>query len=275
MSTTKQIGGISKTSLTNSAHLNMNTELYERIVAATPAVLKIEKQAPLYREALDTEGLCVNRITKSAATQPMVEKDAERDAVFSFINSQVNSFMTCPDKATKQAAAELEALMSAYADTPWKSFSEETAFIDGLLRDMEGEAVKAAAETLNLTAYFTRLKTLNDEYKAMDAGRTDEYASRVKIDTLSARKVVDDIWAEIAQRVNAVAVLEPSDTVDTFIDTVNQIFRKYKDLIAAKGGSSSTTTPEDAPVPTPDSDAPVIDDGTTDEGSGDDVPELM
>lgn len=275
MGTVKQIGTLRKAALTNTAHMNMNTELYDRIMATTPAVLKIETQAPLYRKALDTEGLCVNRISKSAATQPMVEKDAERDKVFSFLNSQINSFMNCPDKTMQQAAAQLEALFNAYPATAEKAYSEETGAIDGLLRDMEGEKMKAAAETLNLTTYFTQLKTLNDEYKAMDAARTDEYASRVKIDTDSARKVVDNLWAEIAQRVNAVAVLEPSDAVNLFIDTVNQIFRKYKDLIAAKGGSSSSTPSENAPVPTPDSDAPVMDEEDDYPTGEDGIPELM
>ena len=235
--------------MTNTAHMNLSTELYDRIVVTTPAALNIEKLAPLYKEALDNEGLCVNRISKSAATQPMVEKDAERDKVFSFINAVINAYMICPDKELQQAAAQLEALLNAYPKTVEKAYSEETAAIDGLLRDMEGEKVKAAAESLKLTEYFTMLKTLNEEYKAMDAERTDEYTSRVKIDTLSARKVVDGLWAEIAQRINAVAVLDPTDAVNAFIDTVNQIFRKYKDLIAAKGGSVGKTTPEEAPVP--------------------------
>ena len=245
----KQIQGISKSSLTHAAHMNLNTELYDRIEATTPAALKIEELAPRYKEALDNEGLCVNRISKSAATQAMVEKDAERDKLFSFINSMINSFMSYPEKTKQQAAAQLEALFNAYANTPWKTYVEETAAIDGLLRDMEGEAMKAAAETLKLTEYFTTLKTLNDEYRSLSAERTNEYASRVKISTYSARKVVDDLWAEIAQRVNAVAVLDPTDAVNAFIDTVNQIFRKYKDLIAAKGGSVGKTPPEEAPVP--------------------------
>lgn len=249
---TKQISNIRKAALTNTAHMNLSTELYNRIVVTTPAALNIEKLASRYKEALDNEGLCVNRISKSAATKPMVEKDAERDKVFSFINAVINAYMLCPDNELQQAAAQLEALFNAYPKTAEKAYSEETAAIDGLLRDMEGEKVKAAAASLNLTVYFTSLKTLNEEYKAMDAERTDEYTSRVKIDTLSARKVVDDLWAEIAQRVNAVAVLEPTDAVNAFIDTVNQIFRKYKDLIAARGGSVGKTTPEEAPVPTDD-----------------------
>lgn len=47
-------------------------------------------------------------------------------------------------------------------------------------------------------------------------------------------------------------VLELTDDILSFIDTVNQIFRKYKDLIAAKGGPGSSSTPEPAPDPEPE-----------------------
>lgn len=48
------------------------------------------------------------------------------------------------------------------------------------------------------------------------------------------------------------AVLEPTEAINAFIDTVNQIFRKYKNLIAAKGGPTSPSKPDDKPYPTPD-----------------------
>ena len=251
MKTTKQIKGIKRVLLTNAAHLGMNTELYERIMEATPAALKVETLAPLYRKALDTEGVCVNRVTKSAATQPMREKDKERGKMFSFVNAVVNSFLTCPDAALRQAAAEVKAVLGAYIKTPWLAFSEETASVFAFLREMESEKLKAAAETLGITTYLAGLKTLNEEYSEMAAARIDEYTARVKYSTSSARKVVDKIWADIARRVNAVAELEPSETVDLFIDTVNQIFRDYKNLIAAKGSSprarGKEETTEDAP----------------------------
>ena len=53
---TKQIGNIRRAALTNTAHMNLSTELYDRIVVTTPAALNIEKLAPLYKEALDNEG---------------------------------------------------------------------------------------------------------------------------------------------------------------------------------------------------------------------------
>ena len=62
----------------------------------------------------------------------------------------------------------------------------------------------------------------------------NEIYARVKTDTTKARKATDETLDLIIQRVNAYAVLEPTEAINAFIDTVNQIFRKYKNLIAAK-----------------------------------------
>lgn len=252
MGLAKEIGDISKTNLSNTAHMNMYTEINDRILSLTPVALKLETLAPLFQKALIQEGECVNRIMKSATTAQLVGKDKERDKVAIFINSQVTSYTNCPDAELQAYALLLKAMLNAYPKIYNKAFSEETAAIDGMLRDMEKPERLEAAQKLHLDTYFTKLKALNNEYKALDASRTDEYAARIKIETLSARKVTENIFAEIIQRINALAVLEPTDTILSFIDTVNQIFRKYKDLIAAKGGASSPSKPEPAPTPEPD-----------------------
>ena len=89
---------------------------------------------------------------------------------------------------------------------------------------------------------------MNGSYKVCP----DEYSARVKTDTTKARKATDETLDLIIQRVNAYAVLEPTEAINAFIDTVNQIFRKYKNLIAAKGGPTSPSKSDDKPYPTPD-----------------------
>lgn len=248
----KQIGTISRTKLSNSAHTAMNTEIYDRILAFTIAELHLEDLAPGYKQCIDREGKCVNRISKSATTDELVAKDAERDKTYQFITSMVTSYLTCPDAAMQTAAKKLNALLRAYKNLYNKAYSEETAMIDGLLSDLGSPDLEAAATTLNLTVYFAQLKTQNEDYKALDASRTDEYAGRVKTDTSKARKATDDMLDLIVQRVNAYAVLKPTDEINNFIDIVNQIYRKYKDLIAAKGGPSSPSRGNDDTDPTPD-----------------------
>lgn len=186
MSLAKQIGSVAKTALTNAGHMNMNNEIYARILDTTVAALHLEALAPGYKECIDREAECVNRVTKSASTAQLEAKDKERD------------------------------------------------------------------KTLHLDTYVAQLKTLNDAYKALDITRTDEYSARVKTDTTKARKATDETLDLIIQRVNAYAVLEPTEAINAFIDTVNQIFRKYKNLIAAKGGPTSPSKSDDKPYPTPD-----------------------
>lgn len=251
MGIAKQVGTINNARLSNAAHMNMYTEINDRISKATAATLKLEALAPVLKTCLDKEGECVNRITKSVTTDLLFAKDAERDNVFRFISSMNATYLVCPTAEMQAAAQIVDAILRAYGRACKLPYSEETAALDGLLRDMTDTKRAAAAKTLKLDMYFAQLKTLNDEYKEIDASRTDEYTARVKTDTTQARKATEKTFEQIAQRVNALAVLEPTDEILAFIDTVNQIFRKYKDLIAAKGGPSSPSKPSEEPDPEP------------------------
>ena len=46
MSLAKQIGSVAKTALTNAGHMNMNNEIYARILDTTVAALHLEALAP-------------------------------------------------------------------------------------------------------------------------------------------------------------------------------------------------------------------------------------
>ena len=246
MSLAKQIGSVSKTALTNAGHMNMNNEIYARILDTTVAALHLEALAPGYKECIDREAECVNRVTKSASTAQLEAKDKERDKTLQFIYSMNGSYKVCPDETLRTPALLVDSVLRAYD----KIYAEETALIDGLLLDLAKADVSEALKTLRLDTYVAQLKTLNDAYKALDITRTDEYSARVK--TTKARKATDETLDLIIQRVNAYAVLEPTEAINAFIDTVNQIFRKYKNLIAAKGGPTSPSKSDDKPYPTPD-----------------------
>ena len=230
MSLAKQIGSVAKTALTNAGHMNMNNEIYARILDTTVAALHLEALAPGYKECIDREAECVNRVTKSASTAQLEAKDKERDKTLQFIYSMNGSYKVCPDETLRTPALLVDSVLRAYDKTD----------------------VSEALKTLHLDTYVAQLKTLNDAYKALDITRTDEYSARVKTDTTKARKATDETLDLIIQRVNAYAVLEPTEAINAFIDTVNQIFRKYKNLIAAKGGPTSPSKSDDKPYPTPD-----------------------
>ena len=104
MSLAKQIGSVSKTALTNAGHMNMNNEIYARILDTTVAALHLEALAPGYKECIDREAECVNRVTKSASTAQLEAKDKERDKTLQFIYSMNGSYKVCPDETLRTPA---------------------------------------------------------------------------------------------------------------------------------------------------------------------------
>ena len=139
MSLAKQIGSVAKTALTNAGHMSMNNEIYARISDATAAALHLEAFAPGYKECIDREAECVNRVTKSASTAQLEAKDKERDKTLQFIYSMNGSYKVCPDETLRTSALLVDSVLRAYdkiyAKAYAEAYAEETALIDGLLLD--------------------------------------------------------------------------------------------------------------------------------------------
>ena len=172
MSLAKQIGSVSKTALTNAGHMNMNNEIYARILDTTVAALHLEALAPGYKECIDREAECVNRVTKSASTAQLEAKDKERDKTLQFIYSMNGSYKVCPDETLRTPALLVDSVLRAYDKIYAKAYAEETALIDGLLLDLAKADVSEALKTLHLDTYVAQLKTLNDAYKATSPAPT-------------------------------------------------------------------------------------------------------
>ena len=114
MSLAKQIGSVAKTALSNAGHMNMNNEIYARILDTTVTALHLEALALGYKECLDREAECVNRVTKSASTAQMEAKDEERDKILQFIYSMNGSYKVCPDETLRAPALLVDSVLRAY-----------------------------------------------------------------------------------------------------------------------------------------------------------------
>ena len=106
------------------------------------------------------------------------------------------------------------------------------------------EENKAAAATLGLTEVVAALQTANATFEESTAARTAEISGRIAQSDLSsgdALDAVNDLYKGIVQVVNAYAVVQPTDAVNTFIDSVNGVVEYYSRIAgsSASGGSAS------------------------------------
>lgn len=243
MTEIKAIGTVYRTRLSNSAHVSMNAEIALRMDSLSIADSKISPLQSALKACIAKEQECVNRIMKSATTEELEQQDVLRDTTFRFLTNVVLAYTLCPDEETRLAAKRLEAIFSAYHSVYLKAYSEETAGIDGLLADLGSETAKADIKLIHLEAFVLELERENKWYKNLDEQRTSEYMTRVKTETAQARKATDEALDTVIRRVNAMQELEPTELTATFINAVNQIYKKYSDLIAAKAAKKKPDTP--------------------------------
>ena len=125
------------------------------------------------------------------------------------------------------------------------------------------EEAMAHIATLNLTEEVTLLAEKNATFAAVYDEKLQEEVERLPqkdIDTEELRKQVDEKYAEIVQTVNAYAIVQPTEAIETFIAQMNALISLTKPDSGSSSGSSAGgtsdpdpgTTPEPEPTPTPD-----------------------
>ena len=99
-------------------------------------------------------------------------------------------------------------------------------------------------ETDSWEKVVAALQTANATFEESTAARTAEISGRMVQSDLSsgdALDAVNDLYKGIVQVVNAYAVVQPTDAVNTFIDSVNGVVEYYSRIAgsSASGGSAS------------------------------------
>lgn len=247
---------------------DFHTRVNNFITTATPAALHIESQAAAYATAVETLASIVNRERAFVSTQALREADKVRDSASGVISQVVNAYLTSPVSEKQSAARLLDAKMSPYRGIRNHEYTKQTAEVRGMLAmlDAESDAVSA----LGLDAEVEALREANGTFDTQYYSRTAEASTRMAQSTVKSDDVVaqaNSLYLEIVQIVNAYAIVQPSDELDSFIGNVNGLVASYSRISGSSTtGSGGTGTPDgEAPEPS------VPDDEEEDGGSPDPI----
>lgn len=216
---TTKVQEIGFTKLTNAEHLNFHIEVKMFIESCGAENISATTELPLYAQALEEETDMVNRQAASAITADLEAKDKERDELLSFIFATVDSAKNAPMTAFKEAHKQLTPVLSPYKGITKKTYSQESAEILGLLKDLRVAALETHVSALNLTDVLTLLETVNTEYMTLDQQRTSETPD--KIDAGEVRSKVDDLYSTITDKINATVILMPNDSAIQLVKNIN------------------------------------------------------
>lgn len=245
-----QIKGFGMSRMSIGSCSNFHKKINALIDETTPEALHIVTQAPLYKAASITLASIVNRDKAFVATLSLAEADDCRDRAAGIIGQIINAHLTSPIEEKRAAARLLDAKMSPYRRLRNHEYTKETSEIEGMLAmlDRESEAV----ERLSLTEEVEYLREINTTFDQLYDEKAIEMSKRMEqsdIKSADAIEAANNLYLEIAQRVNAYVIVEPTDEIREFIKRVNGLVGSFSQIAESSTGGTPTPDPKpDKPI---------------------------
>lgn len=231
----KKIEGTRCSKFPNALHL----EFHQLIYGYVSAVFDPEKGVELKDGLLSEYGSNIEDEVEvnlepraSLETVLMHGIDLGRDGILSFIFNGISNAENSPSPDYKAAGAALEIAVARYRGIQSEPADEESAHIDGLLKDLRKPENAAHITTLGLTNDVKALEEKNKEYIQARLARTDSRLANVTEDSKTIRQRVDKCFALICRYIESHYLLAETDEkkkiFSDLIDKMNQTISEFK-----------------------------------------------
>jgi len=221
--------------LRNDAHFQFHTEFKDLVAKHGAETLKINAQFEAYMPLYDKEDEGLKKINKSAFTAEIHEADKARDEIWVGLSEMVSAAHKHFNADVREAAKRLKIVFGTYGNIAKKPLNEQTSATYNVLQELQGKYA-ADVETAGFTQWVAELQARNNRFGELMKGRFDETAAKSNIVLRFARVELDKAYRSIAERINALAIVEGKDAYEAFVRTLNAIVAKYvATLNRAKG----------------------------------------
>lgn len=230
---------------------DFHNKVWGFITKATPAALHIETQATAYERAIAKLSSVVNRQKAFVVTLDLKRADDLRDKACGTICAVVNAFLNSPVKEKREAAELLDPQLSSYRGIRNHKYTKQTAEVKGMYGVLTAEKNAPAVTLLGLDPETGILLEANEEFERLFLEKAAEANEKAKVSDLDSEllmKEANALYNEIVEIVNAYAIVQSSDEINTFIENVNGLVKVYADEAGSSTGESgkpSEETPEE------------------------------
>jgi hypothetical protein len=232
------------TGLRNEVHVEYGETVDGIVVKHNPQMLGISPQYDTFKTSLNTEVGVLDVIMKSEYTGEISAQDAVRDGIFRGFDNAVKSAENHFNADKRRAAERIRVVLDHYGNIAVKAFDQETAAIDDLLRELNANYA-ADMQLLSLTDWLTQLDAENQKFKTLMSERYAETARRPRTRMKAARIETDRSLRAILDMVEALAAVNGAEPYQPFIDELNAVSERYKNLLAQASGKRAKSKAEE------------------------------
>lgn len=242
-----KIPNFQKTKLRYGAHFAVMSAFDERVAPLCEQEPLLSTWYAAFKSALTHLDTAVKIARSSDYSKLIMKEDTKRDRLYS--NGKMTAEMWSELGIEPQATAARAVLheINIYKIDTKAQYDQQTGLMINFLQPFESAEMQTHLTTLGLTAVFTQMKAANEEVRRLLALRGNERAENAAYDLKSARQATDEAYENLVERINAIALINPSESWNTFIAQWSAEIARIKQQIL----SQTTTTGEDEGGTTP------------------------
>jgi hypothetical protein len=226
----KIITSIRISNLKNETHVQFHENIDGTVVKFNPDALGLRFLYDPYKTALNNETSALDFIVKNAVTVQINEQDRKRDATFRGFSDTVRGAQNHFDPECVKAANLLHSIFKHYGNIAKKTFDDETAAINDLVRELNLPANAQALALLNLRPWCDKLVEENTRFAALMTERYVETAGKTPFRMKTARVETDKYYHAIVAQIENQA-LGGIAVNEAFVKELNAIIERFKRIL--------------------------------------------
>ena len=229
---------IALASLHNEEHFQFQTEFKDSVTKAGAETLQISDAFAIFLLIYAQELEALQVIRKSSTTEQLANADTDRDVIFRGLVDAIKSALNHFDAEKRAAAARLIIVFEQYGNIARKSYDDETAAITKLVGESRN-SYAADVEILGITDWFSELDARNQAFDGLMKNRYSEDAEKTGLRMKQVRKEVDAAYRTIANRLDALMLINGTNGFETFVNELNSRVDKYNNILAQRKGRNA------------------------------------
>ncbi len=236
-----RINPINPHNLRNNEHFQFMTEVDQLVTSIPPGSLPVDNVYPRFKEALTVEDESLSVDQGSLKTETLNELDVRRDQIWSGVRGRVDATLLSPVPEESESAKVLMRVIDLYGNVRQMAYKEETSAITNLVNDLLLPVNEVHLNRLGIYSWVVALKNENDQFQSITQERVSELAGRSRGDVRTVRLMIDPIYQELVETVNAAVILNlASPEAKGFVTKLNVVIKSYKTMLAARSGRKET-----------------------------------
>ena len=222
--------------LRNETHVEYHEVVDGILLKYDPVALGYKAKYDNYHTAFNSEVNVLDIVQKSPYTQEIVTQDELRDNVYQGLVTATRSFLFHFNESKRKAAERIEMVINSYGKIKRKTYDQETAAIDDLLRELF-TAYSDDVALLGIGEWTNRLADDNEQFKNLMQARYQEISQRPASRMAIARKELDTVFAALLKYIEALMTV--AGDISAYLPLVaelNSVTTRYRNLLAQQQG---------------------------------------